>query len=83
DKGTWVRKRSNDNVIAEILQARECFPTIEAVNIVDDLFFIRTEEDIEDFAIKYAAKVNLPLQLDAFHNTITQKKAEHPPYIKL
>jgi len=33
-KGSWVRKRSTDNVIEEIRKARACFPTIEAVNIV-------------------------------------------------
>lgn len=73
-KGSWVRKRSAENVIAEIQQARACFPSIEAVNIVDDLFFVRSEEDIEDFAVKYADQVNLPLELDAFPNTITEQK---------
>ena len=32
-KGSWVRRRSIDNVLAEIDKARSCFPTIEAVNI--------------------------------------------------
>ena len=73
-KGGWVRKRSNDNVLAEIEQARRCFPTIEAINIVDDLFFVRSEEDIEDFAVKYKQQVNLPLELDAFPNTISEAK---------
>ncbi len=73
-KGAWVRKRSADNVIEEIRKARACFPTIEAVNIVDDLFFVRSEEDIEDFAVKYEEQVNLPLELDAFPNTICEAK---------
>ncbi len=73
-KGSWVRKRSADNVIAEIHKARACFPTIEAINVVDDLFFVRSEEDIEDFAIKYKQQVDLPLELDAFPNTITREK---------
>ena len=73
-KGAWVRKRSADNVIAEIRQAQRCFPTLEAVNIVDDLFFVRSEDEIEDFAVKYKAQVNLPFELDAFPNTITDAK---------
>ncbi|MEW6252722.1 MAG: radical SAM protein, partial [Planctomycetota bacterium] len=73
-KGTWVRRRSTDNVIAEIKQARACFPTIEAVNIVDDLFFVRSAAEIEEFAIKYCREVNLPFELDAFPNTITEEK---------
>jgi len=73
-KGRWVRTRSADNVIAEVRQARACFPTIEAVNVVDDLFFVRSEEEIEDFAEKYARQVNLPIELDAFPNTISEAK---------
>ena len=73
-KGSWVRQRSADNIISEIVQAQACFPTIEAVNIVDDLFFIRSEEDIKEFAVKYQQQVNLPLELDAFPNTITEAK---------
>jgi len=73
-KGSWVRRRSADNVIEEIKLARRCFPTVEAVNIVDDLFFVRSEEEIEEFAVKYKEQVNLPLELDAFPNTITREK---------
>lgn len=73
-KGSWVRKRSAENVIAEINKARRCFPTIEAVNIVDDLFFVRSEEEIEEFAVQYKQRVNLPLELDAFPNTISENK---------
>ncbi len=75
-KGRWVRARSADNVIEEINLARKCFPTVEAVNIVDDLFFVRSEEDIEDFAVKYKREVNLPLELDAFPNTISEAKVK-------
>ncbi len=72
--GTWLRMRSLDNVLAEVRQALACFPSIRAVNFVDDLFFVRKEEEIEDFAAKYNAEVGLPLQLDAFPNTVTQRK---------
>jgi anaerobic magnesium-protoporphyrin IX monomethyl ester cyclase len=75
-KGSWVRKRSAENVIAEVNKARSVFPTIEAVNIVDDLFFVRSEQDIEDFAIKYKRHVNLPLEMDAFPNTISEAKVK-------
>ncbi|MEE9294712.1 MAG: radical SAM protein [Phycisphaerae bacterium] len=73
-KGSWVRKRSNENVIREIEQARARFPTIECVDIVDDLFFVRSETDIEDFVRHYKERVNLPIDLDAFPNTITRTK---------
>lgn len=73
-KGSWVRTRSNESVIREIEQAWSCFPTIEAVNIVDDLFFVRSEDEIDDFVEKYKARVNLPLEVDAFPNTVTERK---------
>ena len=73
-KGRWVRKRSNENVIREIESARARFPTIKAVNMVDDLFFIRSEGDMEEFSRLYESRVNLPLELDAFPNTITRAK---------
>ena len=73
-KGTWVRKRSAENVIEEIELAQSRFPMLESVNIVDDLFFIRSEEDIEHFSRLYQERVNLPLELDAFPNTITREK---------
>jgi radical SAM superfamily enzyme YgiQ (UPF0313 family) len=72
--GKWVRTRSLDNVLAEIRQALACFPTIRSINFVDDLFFVRGEEEIEDFAAKYNRDVRLPLQLDAFPNTVTDRK---------
>ena len=75
-KGSWVRKRSNENVLREIEAIRERFPTVEAVNVVDDLFFVRSEETIEEFSRLYERRVNLPIELDAFPNTITANKVE-------
>lgn len=73
-KGKWVRLRSADNVIAEIVAAVRRFPMVEEINIVDDLFFVRDEDEIDEFVVKYLERVNLPLQLDAFPNTITESK---------
>jgi hypothetical protein len=36
------------------------------VNFVDDLFLVRREEEIEEFAAKYNQQVRLPLQLTRF-----------------
>ena len=73
-KGPWVRKRSNENVIREIECVRAQFPTIEAVNVIDDLFFVRSEAEMDDFSRLYADRINLPLELDAFPNTISREK---------
>jgi anaerobic magnesium-protoporphyrin IX monomethyl ester cyclase len=73
-RGQWLRLRSVDNVLGEIRLARSCFPTIQAVNLVDDLFFVRDEEEIDEFARKYNEHVGLPLQMDAFPNTVSDRK---------
>ena len=72
--GRWTRLRSVDNVLAELRQCVARFPSITAINFVDDLFFVRREEEIEEFAEKYNAQVRLPLELDAFPNTVTERK---------
>lgn len=73
-KGPWVRMRSVDNVLDEIEHMRKRFAGIEAINIVDDLFFVRNEDQIQEFAVKYARRVGLPLELDAFPNSVTEAK---------
>lgn len=73
-KGPWVRRRSVDNILAEILQFRRRFPFVEEVNIVDDLFFVRDENELRDFVDKYLAQVNLPLEIDTHPNTVTDAK---------
>lgn len=73
-KGTWVRKRGNANIVAEVKYLRSKFPTIDEVNIIDDLFLIRPEEALEEFVEIWNREVNLPLQIDAFPNTVTEPK---------
>ncbi len=75
-KGKWVRKRSNENVIRELESIRARFPTVEAVNIIDDLFFIRSKAEMEEFSRLYESRVNLPLELDAHPNVINETKLQ-------
>lgn len=73
-RGQWVRKRSSENIVDEIELARARFPTIEAVNIIDDLFFVRSEAEMEEFCRLYESRVNLPLEMDAHPSTISREK---------
>ena len=72
----WVRKRSVESIIREIESMRSRFPSIEAINIIDDLFLIRREDEIREFVEAYRSRVNLPIEIDAFPNTITDAKIE-------
>ncbi len=74
--GKWVRKRSTESVISEIEQVRARYPGMEAVNLIDDLFLIRQEDELEAFVEAYRERVNLPLEIDVFPNTITDRKVE-------
>ena len=70
----WVRKRSADSIIAEIEHARANYPSIREVNLIDDLFLIRNEQEVQVFVDAYKQRVNLPIQLDAFPTTVTEDK---------
>ena len=74
DKGAWVRTRSNENVIQELESVVSRFPSVEEVNIVDDLFFIRSPRQLEEFADLYCKRVGLPLEVDAHPNTVNREK---------
>ena len=72
--GKWTRLRSIENVLAELREARARFPGIRAINFVDDLFLVRREEELEEFTARYNEQIGLPLELDAFPNTVTERK---------
>ncbi|GFO65334.1 B12-binding domain-containing radical SAM protein [Geomonas paludis] len=57
--GPTYRKRSVDNVIEEILEVTAQYPT-EYIRFSDDVFIVRHDEWIEEFAEKYSRKVGIP-----------------------
>lgn len=75
-KGDWVRKRTNESIVAEMKWLCERFASVEAFNIIDDLFLVRDEEVLEDFVGRYNAQVGLPLEIDVFPNMVTRAKVE-------
>ncbi len=73
-RGPWVRLRSVDHVLTELQRLKARFPSIHAVNFVDDLFLVRSEEELERFAERYTREIGWPLELDVFPNTVTERK---------
>ncbi|HOJ72873.1 MAG TPA: radical SAM protein [Phycisphaerae bacterium] len=73
-KGRWVRKRSNESIVSEIKSMIARFPSIESVNIIDDLFLVRSEPVLEDFVRVWNREIRLPLEIDVFPNTVTEAK---------
>ena len=74
-EGRWVRLRSLDQVLEEMRYALACFPTIEEMHIVDDLFFLQEAESIERFVDRYRAEVGLPLLFQVSPLTVNERKA--------
>jgi radical SAM superfamily enzyme YgiQ (UPF0313 family) len=60
NKGTYIRKRSIKNVIEELLELKQKFPSIDLIWFTDDSFFIRSEKELEEFSREYKKKIDLP-----------------------
>jgi anaerobic magnesium-protoporphyrin IX monomethyl ester cyclase len=67
--GRWQRRRSVDNVIAELQQAHEKFP-FETVQFWDEIF-VDHMDWLEEFSDKYARKINKPFFCWAYPKYIT------------
>ena len=74
--GQWVRKRSVENVVAELETVVARFDSIRAVKIVDDLFFVRNEEEMQHFCDVYSQRVGLPFEVDAHPATMSRGKID-------
>lgn len=73
-KGSWVRRRSIENVLCELEEMCRRFACISAVNIVDDLFFVRPVEEIAAFADGYTRRIGRPLEVDVHPELVTEDK---------
>lgn len=70
----YVRYRSVENVIGELLAVKEAFPFINFMWFSDDSFFGRTVEDIQHFAREYHSRIGDPFYLLGSPGTITEEK---------
>ncbi len=75
--GQRIRKRSVDHVISELSEVASRFPFLEVMCIDDDAFFLRSDEDIEDFAAQYKERVKIPMWVTgATPLSLTARKLE-------
>jgi len=76
-EGNRIRKRSTEHVIGELRAIAKQFPFIELICIDDDAFFMRTEEEIEQFSAMYKEQVDIPMWVTgATPLTITPRKLD-------
>ncbi len=60
DKGPFVRKRSIDDIIAEFKYAKNKFANIKLIQIFDDNFITRSQEELRLFSLKYKKEIDIP-----------------------
>ena len=73
----FVRRRSVDNIIAEMLQVKKRLPFVKAFWISDDSFFATTDSEIRKFSEAYKKKIGLPFFCLGSPTTINEKKVEY------
>jgi len=54
-----IRKRSPNNIVNELIQAKEKMPFINHITFDDDAFFLYTREELKELCMKYKENVNL------------------------
>jgi radical SAM superfamily enzyme YgiQ (UPF0313 family) len=70
----YVRFRSVEHVMDELVQARRDFPFVDFMWFSDDSFFARTLEDIRRFADAYRERIGFPFYMLGSPGTITEDK---------
>ena len=73
-KGKYLRYRTVDNVIEELVFIKNKFKTINFINFWDDNLVSRTVEELEIFSKIYKEKVNLPFYCLASPGKLNQEK---------
>ena len=73
---SYIRWRSTEHVMKELLWVTKNMPYIGFVWISDDAFFARSTRDIEEFCREYKAKINLPFSCLASPLTMSQDKMD-------
>ena len=58
-----LRKRSVDNIVEELVQAKSRLPFVRMVEFSDDAFFLFSREEIEEFNRKYKENIGMPFSV--------------------
>lgn len=73
-KGKYLRYRSVDNVIEELVSIKNKFKTINFINFWDDNLVSRNVEELELFSKVYKEKINLPFYCLASPGKLNEEK---------
>jgi radical SAM superfamily enzyme YgiQ (UPF0313 family) len=70
--GKYVRKRTPDHVIEELIHARKIFPYMATVNFQDDCFLSLGDKWIDEFTPLYKKEINMPFLVRIIPNFATE-----------
>jgi anaerobic magnesium-protoporphyrin IX monomethyl ester cyclase len=70
----YLRWRSTEHVINELLWVKENFSYVNLIWISDDSFFARPKKNLEEFCKEYREKINLPFMCLASPMNISEEK---------
>ena len=73
----YLRWRSTEHVINELVAIKEKFDYIGYIWLSDDAFFARKEESIKEFCNEYKKRVGLPFHCLGSPLTVTEEKLEY------
>lgn len=71
----YVRRRSVDSVIEEILNVKEKWP-MDYIKFYDDIFSIKADDWLREFAVKYKNKIGLPFFALTRANMVSEEIAD-------
>lgn len=72
----YLRRRSIQHIIGELIHIRKHLPFIESIFLFDDTFTARPLAEIIEFSSEYKKKINLPFHIQASPLTLTKEKMD-------
>jgi len=73
-----IRKRSVDNIIGELQEAKKNLPFLNMIQFIDDAFFLMSVDEIRDFSKRYKEQIGLPLWINGITPTTLTKEKLSP-----
>ena len=81
-KGNLLRRRSVDNVIEELVKARDQFPKLSKISANDEVFALG-KDWLYEFCSKYKKEINIPFHSDLFPSRIDDETIKLLSSIKM
>jgi anaerobic magnesium-protoporphyrin IX monomethyl ester cyclase len=72
----YLRKRSIQHIMKELLWVKKEFPFVESIFLFDDTFLVRPTREIIELSEIYKKKIDLPLHIQVSPTTVTEEKID-------